>query len=157
VNKPLSKIKTAERLMTRPEGATMDEILAATGGSYQYNAKRRLEARGYKVTTRPEGRSTRYFAKPPSRPGYEAAVTSRGQVTIPKQVREALRLKPGQKVRFAVGDGERATLTPVYRRLADLAGILGKPKKRLSIEEMDEAVRRAVVEKYLRAVGRARR
>jgi hypothetical protein len=27
--------------MTRPEGATMDEILSATGGSFQYNAKRR--------------------------------------------------------------------------------------------------------------------
>jgi AbrB family looped-hinge helix DNA binding protein len=154
VNKPLSKIETAERLMKRPEGATMDEILAATGGSYQYNAIRRLEARGYAVKTRREGRSKRYFAKPPANPGYEAVVTAKGQITIPKEVRDALRLKPGQKVRFAIGDGGRATLTPVYRRLADLAGFLGKPRKSASLEEIDEGIGRAIAERYFRAAGR---
>jgi AbrB family looped-hinge helix DNA binding protein len=31
-------------------------------------------------------------------------LTSKGQVTIPKRIRDALGLKPGQRVEFSVGD-----------------------------------------------------
>ena len=37
---------------------------------------------------------------------YESNMTSKGQVTVPKDIREALGLKPGQRVRFEMdGDG----------------------------------------------------
>jgi len=49
-----------------------------------------------------------------------ATLTSRGQLTLPKEVREALRLKPGDQVDFIVGDeGEvrlRAAIVRVRRR-----------------------------------------
>ena len=83
----------AERLMTRPDGATMDEMVAATGGP-QYNVLKRLEGRGYRIRKVKEGRTTRYFAEAPSTPSYEATVTSKGQVTLPKEIRERLRLRP---------------------------------------------------------------
>lgn len=38
--------RQAEKLLTSAEGATMDELIAATGGP-QYNLLRRLEAQGY--------------------------------------------------------------------------------------------------------------
>jgi AbrB family looped-hinge helix DNA binding protein len=151
LNKPLSKIETATRLMTRPEGATMDEILAATGGSYQYNAKRRLEARGYAVTTRREGRATRYFAVPPAAPVHEATVTSQGQVTIPKEVRERLALRKGKKLRFILRDDGRVEIAPATLKLSDLIGILGKPPRSATLEEMDEAVAQGAVERFLRS------
>src|SRR5579863_2065944 len=101
------KIAIAERLMTRPEGATMDEILAETGGSFQYNAKRRLEARGYIIRTRREGRSIRYWAQSPRSRDFEVPVTSKGQLTIPKEIRGRLGLSKGGNVRLTVEDAVR--------------------------------------------------
>lgn len=143
----------AERLLTRPQGATMAEIIAATGGP-QYNILKKLEARGYRVRRDKEGGETRYFAEPPAAQSFEATITSKGQVTIPQEIRERLRLRSGQKLQFIVEEGNRVAVVPVYRRLSELAGILPKPKRTVSLEEMDEAIRQAAVNRYLRAVGR---
>jgi len=43
-------------------------------------------------------------------------VTSKGQVTIPKQVRDRLGIKPGSKVDFEVGEDGRAFLRRVGKR-----------------------------------------
>jgi AbrB family looped-hinge helix DNA binding protein len=147
--------KIAEQLMTRPNGATMDEIIAVTGGP-QYNVLKRLEARGYRLRKVKEGRETRYFAQAPASPSYEATVTSKGQITLPKEVRERLRVRDGGKVRFTFEDGDRIVVTNGGPRLSDLFGILGKPPRSATLEEMDEAIRDAAVARYLRAVGRKR-
>ncbi len=146
---------TAERLLTRPAGATMDEIIAATGGP-QYNLLKALEARGYRVRRRKEGRVTRYFATPPAERSYAATVTSKGQVTIPKQVRERLRIRSGQTVRFVLDEGERASMTPEPAKLADLAGVLGKPPRSATPEEIDEAIRQGALARFRRASGGSR-
>ena len=148
--------KLAEQLLVRPEGATMAEIIAATGGP-QYNVLKRLEARGYRLRKVKEGKETRYFAEPPSSEVYHATMTSKGQVTIPQAVREKLGLRSGQDLRFTVDKDARVVMTLAYRRLSELPGILPKPKKTLSIEEMDEAIRGAAVGRFLRAVGRKKR
>lgn len=44
---------------------------------------------------------------------YESRLTSKSQVTVPKDVREALGVGPGGKVRFEVGDDGRVTLARV--------------------------------------------
>ncbi len=147
--------KIAERLMTRPDGATMDEIVAATGGP-QYNVLRKLQGRGYRIRKVKEGKATRYFAAPPAAPSYEATVTSKGQITLPKEVRQRLRLHPGGKIRFTVEDGDRIVVTRGGTRLIDLFGLLGKPPRSATLEEMDEAIRDAAVARYLRAVGKKR-
>ena len=152
MNEQLSAARLAERLMSRPAGATMDEIIAATGGP-QYNVLRKLEGRGYRIRKVKQGRATRYFATPPAEPSFEATLTSKGQVTIPKEVRDELRLRAGHRVRFTVEEGTRAVITPVYRRLSELAGMLGKPKRSLTLEEMDEAIARAAVDRFRRAVA----
>jgi AbrB family looped-hinge helix DNA binding protein len=146
-----SKIAIAERLMSRPQGATMDEILAETGGSFQYNAKRRLEARGYVIRTRREGRSIRYWAQSPHSRGFEVPVTSKGQMTIPKEIRERLGLRKGGKVRMTLDADNRIVMQPKPVRLSDLAGMLGKPPRSLTLEEMDDAIGQAAVERFRRA------
>ncbi|MGA3311057.1 MAG: AbrB/MazE/SpoVT family DNA-binding domain-containing protein [Xanthobacteraceae bacterium] len=133
----------------------MDEIIAVTGGP-QYNVLKRLEARGYRLRKVKEGRETRYFAQAPASPSYEATVTSKGQITLPKEVRERLRVRDGGKVRFTFEDGDRIVVTNGGPRLSDLFGILGKPPRSATLEEMDEAIRDAAVARYLRAVGRKR-
>src|SRR5882762_5716528 len=151
----VSKTKITERLLTRAGGATMRDIIAATGGP-QYNELKRLAARGYAVRKVKEGNETRYFATPPAAAIFEATVTDKGQVTIPIEVRERMRLRGGHRLQFAVENPNRAVITPIGTKLSDLVGILGKPMRSATLEEMDEGIRRAVVDKYLRAVGKKR-
>ena len=143
--------KLAEELLIGPNGATMAEIIKATGGP-QYNVLSKLEGRGYSIRKVKQGRSTRYFASPPAGQSFEATVTSQGQITIPKEVRDRLRLRGGRKVAFTV-EGDHATMQAVPGRLCDLAGLLGKPKRSVTIEEMNEGIRDAAVARFRRAVG----
>jgi antitoxin PrlF len=51
-----------------------------------------------------------------------ATVTSKGQVTIPKEIRELLHIRTNDKVDFIL-EGERVLLAPV-RALLDLRGVV---------------------------------
>lgn len=151
-----NKAKLAEQMFTRPGGAPMREVIAATGGP-QYNVLKRLEARGYRMRKVKEGRETRYFAVRPATPTYEATLTSKGQITLPKDVRERLRVREGDKVQFALDDGDRVLVTKGGPNISDLFGMLGKPPRSLTLEQIDEVVQQAAVDRYRRAVGRKTR
>ena len=70
-------------------------------------------------------------------------VTSKYQVTIPKEVREALGIEIGDRVAFTT-DGRILRMPPKTLSAADLKGILPKPERSFSIEEMDEMMKDAV-------------
>lgn len=73
--------------------------------------------------------------------GAFTTLTSKGQLTIPKEVRESLNLAPG--TRFYVTERNGAVMAmPKNRRLSELAGMLGSPPSNISltIEEMNDAV-----------------
>ena len=71
------------------------------------------------------------------------SVTTKGQVTIPKRVRDALGITPGSKVEFDV-DGGGARLKVVKKhvgaRLEDGPGILRYKGDRIPIEQMHGGV-----------------
>ena len=73
-----------------------------------------------------------------------ATMTSKGQVTIPKSIREALHLSPGDKVGFILsGEGE-ASIRPISKSASDVFGILsGAVKKARTVEEMDTELKEA--------------
>lgn len=79
--------------------------------------------------------------------GAFTTMTSKGQLTIPKDVREQLNLTAGTRFYITVRNGEVVAL-PKNKRVADLAGILGKPPsgETLTIEQMNEAIADAVAE-----------
>ncbi len=83
--------------------------------------------------------------------GHFAKVTSKGQITIPKEVRDSLGLNKGTTVIVIEKDGE-AILRPKTGRISDLAGFLGKPPSQtmLSIQEIDDAIGEAVAKKFER-------
>jgi AbrB family looped-hinge helix DNA binding protein len=82
-----------------------------------------------------------------------STVTSKGQITIPQEVRERLKLKPGDRVVFVGQSDREVTLKPAKSDIRELYGLLQRPgTRRRSIEEMDEGVAQA-----LRARHRARR
>jgi AbrB family looped-hinge helix DNA binding protein len=80
----------------------------------------------------------------------EAKMTSKGQITVPKDVRLKLGLKPGDRVRFLLEADGRVRLIPAKRDISELVGMLPRPKRALSIEEMDAAIGRAVADKFAR-------
>jgi antitoxin PrlF len=143
--------KLAEMLMMRPQGATMDEIIAATGGP-QYNALKRLEGQGRSIRKVKENRSTRYFLGPPPPMKYDVTVTYKGQLTIPKDIRERLGLgRGGGRVRLTVEDDNRVTISAKPLRLSDLAGVLGKPPRSLTLQEIDDAIAKGAIDRFRRA------
>lgn len=72
-----------------------------------------------------------------------ATMTSKGQITIPKVVRDELGLEPGMKVDFVrVGVGEYR-LRPKNAQVSDLFGLARHEGPPISIEEMNEAIRDA--------------
>ncbi len=150
MHKDVSATVIAERLMVRPEGATMDEMIAATGGP-RYGVLKRLEGRGYRIRKAKEGKTTRYFAKPPAAPSYEVTVTSQGQVTIPKELRRRLGVTAGGKLRFMLEADDRVVVRPVDLSIQRLFGILGKPPRSATLEDIDEGIGRAAVERYRRS------
>jgi len=70
-----------------------------------------------------------------------ATLTSKGQTTIPKDIRDHLHLAAGDRLEFVLS-GDVVVLRPVTRKVTDLKGFLPKPPKALSLEEMDAAIRR---------------
>lgn len=67
-----------------------------------------------------------------------------------------MKVRTGSKLRFAIEERNRVVVTARPSSIQDSFGMLGKPPKSATLEEMDEAVRQAAVDRYLRAVGRKR-
>ena len=81
----------------------------------------------------------------------ESTITSKGQTTIPKEVRERLGLKPGSKVKFFIDMDGRVELLGT-RPTRDLRGILKSPRKKpVSLKEMDDGIAEGIAERFLRS------
>ena len=82
----------------------------------------------------------------------ESAITSKGQATIPKAIREHLHLKPGDRVKFFVHPDGTVVLLPKLPASA-LRGIV-KTTKHATLEGVDDAIAAGATEGYRR--GRRR-
>jgi len=68
-------------------------------------------------------------------------LTSKGQITLPKKVRDLLRLEPGDRVEFMVQDDGRVLLQPATVDVSDLEGVLHrKGMPIVPISEMQAAI-----------------
>jgi antitoxin PrlF len=70
----------------------------------------------------------------------ESTITTKGQTTLPKDVRQALDLKPGDKLRYLIlDDGEVRIIRA--RSARELAGALQSLSQRVvTLDEMDAAI-----------------
>jgi antitoxin PrlF len=84
----------------------------------------------------------------------EAKLTSKGQVTIPKEVREALHLDAGDRVQFFIREDGVVELRPQTVDLKDLYGLLEYEGEAVSVEEMNEAIGKAVVVSFEKSAGK---
>ena len=80
-----------------------------------------------------------------------ATLTSKGQITIPADVRRLLNVQTGDRVEFVQIEPGRFELVAATRSVRELKGLFGKPGRTVSIAEMN----RIIAEQAARA-GRAK-
>jgi antitoxin PrlF len=83
-----------------------------------------------------------------------ATLTTKGQVTIPKAVREHLGIDTGDRLSFDVQDDGTVIVKPITRHVRELGGLLQRRGQQpLSISEMELGIARRMRAKF----GRRRR
>ena len=78
----------------------------------------------------------------------EATLSSKGQATIPKAVRERLQIKPGDRFKFFFHP-EGVMILPKIST-ARLKGMIPKPAQSISLEEIDRAIAEGATERFRR-------
>lgn len=71
-----------------------------------------------------------------------ATMTTKGQVTIPADVRQRLGLDAGDRIEFVLLDNGEYAIRPAIKDVRALKGMLRKHGQPVSVEEMNAAVRR---------------
>ena len=66
----------------------------------------------------------------------EAAVTSKGQITIPAEIRKQMNLRPQDKVVFTLLPNGTTVMRAKNRSVTSLAGTIESTKKRIAIKDM---------------------
>ncbi len=80
-----------------------------------------------------------------------STLTSKGQTTIPQEIRIRLKLRPGDRIVYRIARDGQVILTP--RKKGDikrLYGLLAPAKRRATVEEMNASIADAVSERVLR-------
>ncbi len=80
-----------------------------------------------------------------------STLTSKGQVTIPKEIRSRMGLKTGDRLDFRIDDRGRITVQPThdpgFRRLRGMLHRYAKDRP-VTVEEMNDGVETTMAEKY---------
>ncbi len=71
-----------------------------------------------------------------------ATLTSKGQTTIPKEIRDYLLIDAGDRLEFIIDDTGRVILLPATLEVQSIKGIFPRPKRPASVEEMRAAIRK---------------
>ena len=77
----------------------------------------------------------------PSKEMATSTLTTKGQITIPKEIREHFKLRAGHRLEFQIAADGLVVMRPRNRDVRELKGIL-RPKRRkpVSVEQMNEAI-----------------
>ena len=71
-----------------------------------------------------------------------STLTSKGQTTIPKDVRKRLNLHPGDRLEFVIDEDGRVLVLPASIDASELVGMLKPPARPVSVEDMNRAIRK---------------
>ena len=71
-----------------------------------------------------------------------STLTSKGQTTIPKDVRKRLNLQPGDRLEFVIDEDGRVLVLPASIDASEFAGMLKPPARPVSVEGMNQAIRK---------------
>lgn len=71
-----------------------------------------------------------------------ATITSKGQITIPKEIRALFNLKAGDKINFVSVEDGNVRFIPVKQSVTSLKGVVPKPVNPVSIEDMNDTIKK---------------
>ena len=77
----------------------------------------------------------------------QTTMTSKGQVTVPKPIRDKLHLKPGDKIDFMLDEDGGVRVVPVTASVTQLKGMVPRPGYPVSLADMDKAIAKAAARK----------
>ncbi len=78
-----------------------------------------------------------------------ATLTTKGQVTIPKIIRESLKLHSGDKIEIIITEDQKAIIRPLSKKVDDLYCKLHKSEQnKFSLEDIDKAVSNRMKDKF---------
>ena len=87
-----------------------------------------------------------------------ATLTSKGQLTLPKEIRERLGLTTGSRLDFSIDDKGMIVARPLATTALGLAGLLKRPgRKPASLRDIDEAIEASAAELNPRSKRRSSR
>ena len=70
-----------------------------------------------------------------------ALITSKGQITIPKAVRDSLGLNPGDRVAFEMHGASEVVLKPLTKSIDEVFGKFSNPRiTKKSVKEMNQGI-----------------
>ncbi len=69
-----------------------------------------------------------------------ATLSSKGQITIPVSIREFLGIKTGDSIDFVFTKNETIEMIPAHTPVQALRGLIPKPKRSVTLSEMDAAI-----------------
>ncbi len=79
----------------------------------------------------------------------QSTITSKGQITIPKDVRNILHLESGSKVDFFVNDNGEAIMRPLSKTTDEVFGILSSKKRvKISVKDIDRKIKKTFKDKW---------
>lgn len=70
-----------------------------------------------------------------------ATITSKGQITIPIDIRVGLGLDAGDRINFLMDESGQVVFLPVTKNVASLKGIIAKPDHPVSVKDMKATVK----------------
>ncbi len=77
----------------------------------------------------------------------QATITSKGQITLPKALRDHLHLSAGDRVEFIIDSGNVVRLLPHLSSVKNLKGMLPRPIRAVTLEQMDQSIADGIANK----------
>jgi AbrB family looped-hinge helix DNA binding protein len=87
-----------------------------------------------------EALTGRFIAVNSGSRAHTTKVTSKGQITVPKPIREHLNLTKGDRIEFLIGINGKVTIMPATADVRQLKGMVAKPAKTVTVADMNKAI-----------------
>jgi AbrB family looped-hinge helix DNA binding protein len=87
-----------------------------------------------------EAKTGRFIAANSGSRSHTTKVTSKGQITVPKPIREHLNLTKGDRIEFLIGVNGKVTIMPATADVRELKGLIAKPARKVTVADMNKAI-----------------
>jgi AbrB family looped-hinge helix DNA binding protein len=81
-----------------------------------------------------------FLSSTPGSRSHTAKITAKGQITVPKPIREYLKLAKGDRIEFLIGVNGKVTIMPATADVRKLKGMVAKPDKPVTVDDMKRAI-----------------